>query len=275
MANLGTISALCSKEWIIFSDEKNHASIIDGCRLSKAQIVIYKHNDMDDLDGKARRYRGRKGLIVSDSVFSMDGDIVNLPGLMETADRYGMYSMIDEAHATGVVGESGRGVTELFHLKPDIIVGTCSKALGSEGGFVCANAVFIDFLINHARSFIFSTALPPGVIAASMKALEIIQNEPQRIFNLRDNVRFFCSCLGEYGIKAASETAIVPIIIGEEEKAVAVSDRLRAEGFYIPAIRYPTVPEGRAMLRAALMSSHSRDELEAAAQAIARAIAQT
>jgi 6-carboxyhexanoate--CoA ligase len=272
MANLGTISALCSKDWVIFSDEKNHASIIDGCRLSGAKIVVYKHNDMDDLNTRVRPYRGRRGLIVSDSVFSMDGDIVNLPGLMETAERCGMYSMIDEAHATGVVGESGRGVTELFHLKPDIIAGTCSKALGSEGGFVCGNAELIDFLINQARSFIFSTALPPGVAAASARALEIIREEPWRVLNLRNNVRFFCSRLGEYGVEVSSQTAIVPIIIGDEEKAVAVSDKLNAEGFYIPAIRYPTVPAGQAMLRAALMSSHTEAEIDAAARAIGRAI---
>ncbi|MDR1931914.1 MAG: 6-carboxyhexanoate--CoA ligase, partial [Spirochaetales bacterium] len=273
MANLGTISALCSKDWVIFSDEKNHASIIDGCRLSGAKIIVYKHNDMDDLEDKVWPYEGRKGLIVSDSVFSMDGDIVNLPRLCSIAEARGMYSMIDEAHATGVVGKTGRGVTEYYGVKPDIIIGTCSKALGSEGGFVCGNKLLIDFLVNRARSFIFSTALPANVVAAAIKALEILMNEPERVERLRENVRFFCGLLRDEGIAAASETAIIPIVLGCEEKALAVSRRLLDEGFYISAIRYPTVPKGKAMLRVVLMSSHTKEDLAATAKAIAAAIA--
>ncbi|MDR3346551.1 MAG: 8-amino-7-oxononanoate synthase, partial [Campylobacteraceae bacterium] len=274
MANVGTISAIASKEWVIFSDEKNHASIIDGCRLGRAKTVVYKHNDMDDLEAKVKLYAGRKGLIVSDGVFSMDGDIVNLPRLLDISERYGMYSMIDEAHASGVIGENGGGVCEHFGLKqkPDIIIGTCSKAFGSEGGYVCGKKVLIDFLINNARSFIFSTALSVGVVAASIKALHIIQTKPKIVSKLQNNVRFFCKSLQTHGVNATSETAIIPIVIGDEKKALKYAEKLKKEGFYISAIRYPTVAKGEAMLRVVLMSSHKKSELKAAAKAIARYI---
>ncbi|MDR0551452.1 MAG: pyridoxal phosphate-dependent aminotransferase family protein, partial [Spirochaetaceae bacterium] len=287
MANVGVISALCStkggggtdgggtcREWTIFSDANNHASIIDGCRLSGARIAVYRHNDMDDLEAKAAAVYAAngnaKGLIVSDSVFSMDGDIVDLPRFVDIAARYGFLSMIDEAHGSGCIGKTGRGVTELFGVKPDIITGTCSKALGSEGGFVCGSSLLIDFLVNHARSFIFATAPPPPVAAATLAALRIIQTEPELTRRLQSNIRFFCELLRLRGIPANSSTAIIPIIIGDEEKALAASDFLLEEGFFVPAIRYPTVPKGEAMLRAVVCRAHTEEQLDNAAAAIAK-----
>ena len=271
MANIGIISALCSKDDVIFSDELNHASIIDGCRLSKAKIVVYRHNNMNDLEDKIKQNPCSKGLIISDAVFSMDGDIVDLPQLIEIADKYGLFSMIDEAHATGVIGESGRGTMEYFHMtqKPDIIMGTLSKAIGSEGGFVSGKQELIEYLKNKSRSFIFSTSLSPTAMAASIKSIELIMDEPQRVQALQENIQYFCSCLREAGIEADSKTAIIPIIIGDEKSAMEIYKELFEQGYYISAIRYPTVKKGCARLRVALMSTHNKDELKRTAQAIA------
>ena len=271
MANVGIISALCSKEDIIFSDELNHASIIDGCRLSKAKIIVYRHNDMVDLESKIIANPCAKGLIVSDAVFSMDGDIVDLPRLVELAEQYGLFSMIDEAHATGVIGESGLGTVEYYHMdeKPDIIMGTLSKAIGSEGGFVCGKQILIDYLSNKSRSFIFSTSLSPAVMASSIKAIELIMSEPQRVGHLQENVQYFCRCLRDVGIEADSKTAIIPIIIGDDQKAMQISKDLFELGYYISAIRYPTVKKGKALLRVALMATHTKEELKRTAKTIA------
>lgn len=274
-ANSGVIPCLCREGDVIYSDALNHASIIDGCRQSRAETVIYRHNDMADLERKIKERPGRQGMIVSDGVFSMDGDIVDLPGLVELADAYGLLSMIDEAHATGVVGATGRGCEEHFHMegRTDILMGTLSKAIGAEGGYVCDSRVLAEYLKNRARSYIFSTALPPVTVAAAKRALELIEEEPWRVGRLQENVRWFCGQLRERGIEAWSETAIIPIRIGAEEKAVKVSEMLMEQGFFLPAIRYPTVKKGEALLRAALMATHTKEELAEAAAAIAEAIA--
>ena len=274
-ANSGVIPCLCREGDVIYSDALNHASIIDGCRQSRAETVIYRHNDMADLERKIKERPGRQGMIVSDGVFSMDGDIVDLPGLVELADAYGLLSMIDEAHATGVVGATGRGCEEHFHMegRTDILMGTLSKAIGAEGGYVCGSRVLAEYLKNRARSYIFSTALPPVTMAAAKRALELIEEEPWRVGRLQENVRWFCGQLRERGIEAWSETAIIPIRIGAEEKAVKVSEMLMEQGFFLPAIRYPTVKKGEALLRAALMATHTKEELAEAAAAIAEAIA--
>lgn len=271
MANVGIISALMGRGDVIFSDQLNHASIIDGCRLSGAEVVVYRHNDMADLEDKLRAYRGRKGLIVSDGVFSMDGDLVPLPQLVELAKRYGVHTMIDEAHATGVVGATGRGTEEHYHMEGsvDVLMGTLSKAVGSEGGFVCGSAELIQYLTNKARSFIFSTALSPVTMAAGLRGLQKIQEEPQRVVHLRDNMAFLCRKLGRYGIPVQSDSAILPIIVGEEKRAMAAMEALKERGYYVSAIRYPTVARGSARLRVALMSSHTREELAGLAQALA------
>ena len=274
-ANGGLFETLLTAEDAVISDELNHASIIDGCRQSRAETVVYRHNDMADLERKIRERPGRQGLIVSDGVFSMDGDMVDLPGLVELADAYGLLSMIDEAHATGVVGATGRGCEEHFHMegRTDILMGTLSKAIGAEGGYVCGSRILAQYLKNRARSYIFSTSLSPVTMAAAKRALELIEEEPWRVGRLQENIRWFCGQLRERGIETDSETAIIPIRIGAEEKALKVSGMLMERGFFIPAIRYPTVKKGEAMLRAALMATHTKEELSSAAAAIAETVA--
>ncbi|MCR5563309.1 MAG: 8-amino-7-oxononanoate synthase [Desulfovibrio sp.] len=270
-ANLGTIAALMDKDCVIFSDELNHASIIDGCRLSRARIVVYRHNDMEALAKTLRRTPFERGLIVSDAVFSMDGDILDLPTFVQLSEKHGLLSMVDEAHSTGVIGKNGYGIVEHFNgqARPDVLMGTLSKSLGVEGGFICGRELLIDYLRNKARPFIFSTSMTPATAASSMKALELLRTEPERVLALRDNVRFFCERLTDAGLPAHSETAIVPIAVGDEKRALRVAEELWKRGIVLSAIRYPTVRRGEARLRAALMSSHTKEQLAYAAKTIA------
>lgn len=270
VANLATISALCNGTSTIFSDELNHASIIDGCRLSKAKIVTYKHNDMEDLKQKIALNPFTNGLVVSDAVFSMDGDILNYPEFISICEENGLFSMVDEAHSTGVIGTTGKGIKEYWNEKrnPDILMGTLSKAVGGEGGYVAAEKRMIEFLRNKARGYIFSTSLSPSVIAGNIEGLNIIQEETFRVKQLQHNVDYFCNELRKNGMEVKSETAIIPIIIGNEKKAMELSDYLLQKGFYISAIRYPTVAKGQARLRIALMSSHTEAELSECARLI-------
>lgn len=274
MANVGIISALGIKDSIIFSDELNHASIIDGCRLSHAKTVVYKHNDMKDLAEKLQEHAGCQGLIVTDAVFSMGGDIAPLPDIMALAEQYHVLTMVDEAHATGVIGATGRGIAEHFGLKcqPDVLMGTLSKALAAEGGYVCGSQLLIDYLRNTARSYIFSTSLSPAVLAAATKALELLENHPSMVHQLQENTRIFCKTLQQEGIEAHSDTAIVPIVLHDEELALRVAEELNRQNIFISPIRYPTVPKGQAMLRAALMATHTPEELCQAAHTIGQTI---
>lgn len=274
MANVGIISALGIKDSIIFSDELNHASIIDGCRLSHAKTVVYKHNDMKDLAEKLQEHAGCQGLIVTDAVFSMGGDIAPLPDIMALAEQYHVLTMVDEAHATGVIGATGRGIAEHFGLKsqPDVLMGTLSKALAAEGGYVCGSQLLIDYLRNTARSYIFSTSLSPAVLAAATKALELLENQPSMVHQLQENTRIFCKTLQKEGIEAHSDTAIVPIVLHDEELALRVAEELNRQNIFISPIRYPTVPKGQAMLRAALMATHTPEELCQAAHTIGQTI---
>jgi 8-amino-7-oxononanoate synthase len=284
MANVGTISALCGKNDFVFSDELNHASIIDGIRLSRAKCFVYKHNDMADLvrvikeaksaqDAKqdARTFRG---LIVTDAVFSMDGDLADLPELLRIAREQGVLLMVDEAHATGVLGKTGRGLAEHYGCAhADVTVGTLSKAVAAEGGFVAGKQQLIDFLRNKARSFIFTTAMAPAVAAAACNNLRYIDAHPERVQNLRDNVKFFCEALQREGVNVEqSPSAIVPIVIGDEARALEISAALQDAGILIPAIRYPTVAKGQARLRASLMATHTHEQLQVAATVIAQAV---
>ena len=281
MANVGTISALCGKNDFIFSDELNHASIIDGIRLSRARCFVYKHNDMADLQrviqeadksraGESALPAPRK-LIVTDAVFSMDGDLANLPELLRIAKENDCLLMIDEAHATGVLGKTGRGLAEHYGCAhADVTVGTLSKAVAAEGGFVAGPKQLTEFLKNKSRSFIFTTAMVPAVAAAACNNLRYIDAHPERVQNLRDNVKFFCEALQREGVNVEqSPSAIVPIVIGDEAKAMQVSAKLQEHGILIPAIRYPTVAKGQARLRASLMATHTKEELEFAAAKIA------
>jgi len=274
MANVGILSALGTKGATIFSDELNHASIIDGCRLSRARTVVYRHADMHDLEEKIRAVRPGFGIIVTDAVFSMDGDVAPLPDLMALAKKYGLLSMADEAHATGVIGKTGRGIAEYFGLreKPDVIMGTLSKALASEGGFASGRALLVEYLKNMARSFIFSTSQSPANLAAAKEALAIVGKEPERVARLQKNTRVFIEALRGHGIRAKSSSAIVPIVIGDERRAMEAAKRLYDEGIFLSAIRYPTVAKGSARLRVALMATHTEAELCKAAAKIAAAV---
>ena len=271
MANVGAISSLVGKGDAVLSDELNHASIIDGCRLSGADVLVYRHGDMEDLDrklGACREHRRR--LAVSDGVFSMDGDILDLPRFLEVTRRHDALSMVDEAHATGVVGRTGRGLSEHFGCDlPDILMGTLSKALGSEGGFVCGSRLLVEYLRNISRPFIFSTAPGAPAMAAALAALGILEAEPERVAKLRENVVLFVAELARRGISVRGETAIVPIVVGDEKRALAAGAELEKGGFLIPAIRYPTVAHGAARLRVAIMSAHTPGQICAAAAAIA------
>ena len=275
MANVGTISALVGKGDAVFSDALNHASIIDGCRLSRADVFVYRHGDMDDLARQlAAAGPRRRTLVVSDAVFSMDGDLLDLPKFLEVCHRAGAISMIDEAHATGVLGATGRGLTEHFGCKPDIILGTLSKALGSEGGFVCASRTVCNYLRNRSRSFIFSTAPGPGAMAAADAALSILEAEPGRAAALRAKAARFAAELNAAGVACATQSAIVPIPVGDERLACEVSAALERAGVLIPAIRYPTVARGAARLRAAMDIGKSDADLQRTAMLIAQVLTQ-
>lgn len=270
VANVATISAIMKQGGIIFSDELNHASIIDGCRLSKAKVVVYKHNDMNDLKNKIKENPFSFAMAVSDAVFSMDGDILNLPEFVNICRNNGILSMIDEAHSTGVLGKTGHGIVEYFgsEYAPDIIMGTLSKAIGGEGGFVAGNRVIIDYLRNTARGFIFSTSLSLNTVAANIAGIDIIEKNPDLVQKLHYNIDYFCKCLSEKGYKIESKTPIIPIIIGDEKAAIKISDCLMESGFFISAIRFPTVAKGKARLRVAIMASHTENELRTAADTI-------
>lgn len=283
MANVGTISALCGKNDFIFSDELNHASIIDGIRLSRAKCFVYKHNDMADLlrvIQEAEKSRAESALpaprklIVTDAVFSMDGDLANLPELLRVAKENDCLLMIDEAHATGVLGKTGRGLAEHYGCAhADVTVGTLSKAVAAEGGFVAGPKQLTEFLKNKSRSFIFTTAMAPAVAAAACNNLRYIDAHPERVQKLRDNVKFFCEALQREGVNVEqSPSAIVPIVIGDEAKAMQISAKLQEQGILIPAIRYPTVAKGQARLRASLMATHTREQLQTAATVMADVI---
>ena len=290
MANVGTISALCGKNDFIFSDELNHASIIDGIRLSRAKCFVYKHNDMADLeraiDAAKAEFRAReklaenetaddfRGLIVTDAVFSMDGDLANLPKLLQIARKHEVLLMIDEAHATGVIGHMGRGLAEHYGCEhADVTVGTLSKAVAAEGGFVAGSKQLIEFLKNKSRSFIFTTAMSPAAAAAACHNLKFIDAHPERVQQLQANVQFFCDALRAQGLQVPqTQSAIIPIIIGDEVAALNASAKLQERGILIPAIRYPTVAKGQARLRASLMATHTHEELEFAAKEIAKVL---
>ncbi|MDR1776477.1 MAG: 8-amino-7-oxononanoate synthase [Desulfovibrio sp.] len=274
-ANVGVISALCDRDSVIFSDALNHASIIDGCRLSKAKTVVYAHNDPDDLLQKIRETCPGKGLIVTDGVFSMDGDIAHLPELARISREHKLLLMVDDAHATGVLGETGRGTLEHFGLGPDavdVVMGTLSKAIPSEGGFICGSRNLCEYVRNTARAFIYTTSPSPATVAAAAGGIEHIRDHPETVRRLQDNVRHFASRLRASGLPCAGETPIVPVVVGGEALALRASEELFNLGIFVPAIRYPTVAKGQARLRFALSAAHTHDDLDYAAACALAAI---
>jgi 8-amino-7-oxononanoate synthase len=274
LANTGVIAALAGKGEVIFSDELNHASIVDGCRLSRAETFVYRHGDLEHLAWALYHQRGKPALIVTDGVFSMDGDVAPLPDLLELARRHGARLMVDEAHATGAVGPGGRGSVAGAGLsgEVDVVVGTLGKALGSYGAYVCANAETIDFLVNSARPFIFSTAPPPPAIAAALAGLQLLEAEPELVERLQSNARRLRTALAAEGLGVgAGNTQVVPVHVGEAEVAMDLCEAALKRGVFAQGIRPPTVPEGSCRLRCTVMATHTAEELTEAARQIGTA----
>ncbi|MDQ0216007.1 8-amino-7-oxononanoate synthase [Oikeobacillus pervagus] len=274
LANVGVISSIMGKGDIIFSDEYNHASIIDGCRLSKARTVIYKHCDLQSLETalQTEKTDGKK-LIVTDGVFSMDGDVAPLREIQLIARKYGALLMVDDAHGTGVIGNHGKGSANYFGVENiDITVGTLSKAIGAEGGFVAGSNLLIHYLKNRARTFIFQTSLSPGVVGAALAAIQKIESTPQIVEKLQWNSAYMRRRLREEGFHVLEGvTAIIPLIIGKAEEALQFSKLLEEEGVFAPAIRPPTVPEGTSRIRITVMATHTKEQIEQVVQIFVQA----
>jgi glycine C-acetyltransferase len=267
-ANAGTVAAILTKDDVVVSDELNHASIVDGSRLSRATIKVFPHKDVD-----AARHllaalpAGQRKLLISDGVFSMDGDLGALPALCDLAEEFGCIMMVDDAHASGVFGRNGRGTIDHFdlHGRVDVQVGTLSKAFGVLGGYVAGSRALIEFLHHRARPFLFSTSHPPGVAAACIAALDVLEEEPQIIERLWENTRFFKAGLQALGFDTGfSESPITPVIVGDGGLAMKLSDRLFAEGVFAQGIVFPTVPRGRARVRTIVTATHTREQLQSA-----------
>ena len=262
MANVGTITALMNKNSVIISDELNHASIIDGCRLSGAHIERYKHKDVEHAEYILKNYKSAYKMIITDGVFSMDGDIAPLDKLYELGKEYNALLMVDDAHSTGVLG-NGRGTAHHFGLTDvDVQLGTLSKALGSVGGYVAGRKELIEYLVNYSRSFIFSTALSPADIGAALEALTIVKNEPLVVEQLNENTAYMANKLQSMGIECDDETPIFPIIVGDNERALSLAYELELRGIIITAIRPPTVPVGESRLRMTVTAAHSQEQLD-------------
>jgi len=265
-ANAGTVQAILSREDIIISDQLNHASIIDGCRLSRAEIKIFPHKDIEACETILKGLEGRscRKLLITDGVFSMDGDIAPLPQLVELAEKYGCIMMIDDAHAAGVLGRNGRGTVDHYNLhgRVDIQVGTLSKAIGALGGYVCSTRDTIEFLYHRARPFLFSTSHPPSVAATCLAAFEVLEEEPQLIEQLWANTKFFKEGLKRLGFNTGmSETPITPVIVGDAALAHQFSRELFAAGVFAQSLGFPTVPEGKARIRTIVTATHTQEEL--------------
>jgi glycine C-acetyltransferase len=274
-ANSGVVSAILTPQDHIISDELNHASIIDGCRLSRAKIHVFPHRDtvaaeailkeLDEVDGHK--------LLITDGVFSMDGDIGPLPQLVEVAERHGAIMMVDDAHSSGVLGRAGRGTVDHFglHGRVQVQVGTLSKAVGVLGGYVCGSRDLIDYLYQRGRPFLFSTSHPPSVAAACLAAFEIMENEPERLKNLWDNTHYFKQQLSSAGfVTGNSETPITPVIVGEAKTAHEFSRGLFEEGLLATGIGFPTVPQGKARVRTIVTATHTRAQLDQALEILVR-----
>ncbi|HZS11060.1 MAG TPA: 8-amino-7-oxononanoate synthase [Nitrospirales bacterium] len=272
LTNIGVIPALIGRGGLILMDRLCHASLWDGCRLSGADVRMFEHNDVTDLDRLLRERRsGRAALIVTEGVFSMDGDLSPLPDLLTVAERYDAMVLVDDAHGTAVMGASGRGTPEHFGVEKRMWfqMGTLGKALGTSGGYIAGEAAFVSVLVNTARSFIYATAPPPATAAAACAALSVVQREPERRVRLWANRTRLMTGIQERGFRTtATETPIIPILIGDAERALALARRLTELGIYAPAIRPPTVPEGASRLRLTVTSDHSEQEIDTVVAAL-------
>jgi glycine C-acetyltransferase/8-amino-7-oxononanoate synthase len=275
LANAGIVSALAREGDVVFSDALNHASIVDGCRLARARTFVYDHCDVDHLEWGLREAGGRGALIVTDGVFSMDGDVAPLAQIAELARRYDARVMVDDAHGLGALGPGGRGSVAAAGLEDDvdIVVGTLGKSLGSYGAYACTSRTMAKYLVNTARSLIFSTALPPPAVAAAGAALELLVEEPRRVERLQRNAKIIRDALAGHGMATGdSSTQVLPLVVGDAGDAVRVCERALEKGIFAQAIRPPTVPEGSSRLRLAVMASHTRAELQEAAATLAAAV---
>lgn len=277
LANIGVIPAMVGKGDVVFSDSLNHASIVDGCTLSKAQVICFNHNDTEHLKYllEVERAKFDKALIVAESVYSMDGDYAPLNELAELKERHNAYLMLDEAHATGIFGKNGSGLVEQEGLidRVDLIMGTYGKALGSYGAYVAASQKLVDYLVNKARSFVYSTALPPSVIGASLAAMEVAQKEPSRRTLLLKNADYFRGALRARGLITTSCSQIVPILVGTNQKTMEVAHVLRESSIFALPIRPPTVTEGQSRIRFSLTIHHTREMLDKVTGIIQNALA--
>ena len=275
-ANLGIISAIAGRNDIILCDKENHASIYDGIRLSYAKMIRYEHNDMEDLEAKLKEVPADKGiLIITDSVFSMTGEICNLPKLVELKNKYGARLMLDEAHGIGVLGENGRGAGEHFGLEDDvdIIMGTFSKSFASLGGFMAAKKEVVEYVKHTSRPFIFSASITPASVACARRSLEIIKEEPQRVQNLREISAYMRAKLKSFGVKIIdAETPIIPIFVYEDEKAFMACKMLLERGVYVNPVITPATPPGQALLRTSYMATHTKEQMDYAATQIAEVL---
>jgi 8-amino-7-oxononanoate synthase len=274
MANLGILSTLAGPDATIFSDELNHASIVDGCRLARARVEVYRHGDVSHLEDLLRQSSAARKIVVTDGVFSMDGDIAPLPGLVEAKDRHGAILVVDDAHATGVLPPHGRGTVDYFdlHGRVEIQMGTFSKALGTYGAYIGASRAMVDYFINKCRPFIFNTGLPPALAGATLAALGLLAKEPALLSSLWRNQAAFREDMAKRGRKASSPTAIVPILVGGDRETMEVSKALFDRGVFVHGIRPPTVPEGTGRLRLTLMATHTREMIGTAAARIDEAL---
>lgn len=272
-ANAGTVASILSKDDVVVSDELNHASIIDGCRLSRATIKVFPHKDVDAARAILRGLpSGQRAILITDGVFSMDGDLGPLPALCGLAEEFGCIMMVDDAHASGVFGRNGRGTIDHFgvHGRVDIQVGTLSKAIGALGGYVAGSETLIAFLRHRARPFLFSTSHPPAVAATCLAALDVLMEEPALIERLWQNTRFFKAGLASLGFDIGlSDSPITPVIVGDAALAMTLSDRLFAHGVFAQGIGYPTVARGRARVRTIVTATHTREQLQFALDAFA------
>ncbi|OGP84840.1 MAG: 8-amino-7-oxononanoate synthase [Deltaproteobacteria bacterium RBG_16_58_17] len=270
LANIGILGTLGGPEATIFSDELNHASVVDGCRMARARVEVYRHADPGHLEDLLKASPAKRKIIVTDGVFSMGGDIAPLPDLMEVKEKHGAILVVDDAHATGTLPPRGRGSADYFGLAGEIEIqmGTFSKALGTYGAYMCASHTIVDYFINKCRTFIFNTGLPPAVAGATIKSLDLLSRHPELLAALLENGEIFRREMEERGRKISSNTAIVPITVGKDEDTMAVSRMLYDRGLFIHGIRPPTVPEGKGQLRLTLMATHTAGMVKTAARQI-------